>query len=493
MGIIQKQSISGTIYSYIGVGLGFLTTGLLFPRMLSTDEVGLLRLLVSYSTLLAQFAVLGVNTVTVRLFPHFRDDEKKHHGYLGLTLLIALAGFIVTAIVYTGFHQQVVEHSKEKSALFIPYFYYVVPLIFFTLLFGIFDTYYRVLYNAVIGIIYKEVVQRSLILLSVLLYFFKVVDFHTMVILYTVALISPALFLLYHLAKDKILFLKPDLGFIDKKLAKEMLSVAFFGIIASYSGVLVMNIDVIMVNHFLGLKAAGIYTITFFFGTLILVPMRTMGKISSVIIADAWKKDDRKTIFDIYRKSTLSLGVVGMLLFLGITGNLDNIFHIIGKNYETGRYVIVFIALANLTDIFQGISPHIIVNSKHYRWLSYLLLGFTALIVVTNLLFIPQYGLVGAALASFISKFIYNLSKFIFLIKTYDFQPYNKKHLLLIAASILTWLSVYFIPPLREYIIDLIVRSIIITVVFVALIYWWRVSVDINEKIDKVLRLVIKV
>ncbi len=487
MGVIQKQSISGTIYSYIGVVLGFLTTGLLFPRMLSTDQVGLLRLLVSYSTLLAQFAVLGINTVTVRLFPHFRDDEKKHHGYLGITLLVALAGFIVTTIAYAGLHNQVVEHAREKSALFIPYFWYVVPMVFFTLLFGIFDTYYRVLYNAVIGIVYKEVVQRSLILLAVLLYFFGVIDFHTLVILYSVAIISPALFLLYHLAKEKILFLKPDWSFIDKNLAKEMLSVAFFGIIASYSGVLVMNIDVIMVNHYLGLKAAGIYTITFFFGTLILVPMRTMGKIGSVVIADAWKKNDRTVIFEIYRKSTLSLGVVGMLLYLGIIGNLDNVFHIIGNNYEAGRYVIVFIALANLTDIFQGISAHIVLNSKYYRWFSYLLAGFTLIVVLTNLLFIPLMGLVGAALASFVSKLLFNISKFIFLYKKFGFQPYDKKHLLLLLSGIISFFSVYFIPPLPHFIFDLILRSGIITAVFVFLVYRWNISEEITEKIDKVL------
>ncbi len=488
MGVIQKQSISGTIYSYAGVVLGFLTTGILFPRIFSTDEVGLLRLLVSYSTLLAQFAVLGVNTVTVKLFPLFRDEEKKHHGYLGLTLLVATVGFIVTIAVYLGLHDYIISGSKEKSALFIPYFYYVVPLVFFTLLFGIFDTYYRVLYRAVIGIVYKEVVQRSLILVSILLYFFKVVDFNTLVIIYSFALISPALFLFFHLLKDKLLYLKPDFGYIDKKLAKEMLSVAFFGIIAGYSGVLVMNIDIIMVNNYLGLKAAGIYTITFFFGTLILVPMRTMGKISSVVIADAWKTNDKKTIFDIYRKSTLSLGIIGLLLFVGILGNLDNVFQIIGKDYEAGRMVIIFIGLANLTDIFLGISPHIIVNSNKYRWLSYLLIGFTVIIVISNLIFIPLFGLVGAALASFISKFVYNFSKYLFLYKTWGFQPFTFKHLILIFAALIAYFSVYFIPPMFHFIADIIVRSTIITIVFTFLVYWWKISDEVNDKIKKLVK-----
>ncbi|HEY9113717.1 MAG TPA: hypothetical protein VIN10_03400, partial [Bacteroidales bacterium] len=103
MGIIQKQSISGTIYSYIGVLLGFVITGLLFPRVFTTDEVGLLRVLISYSTLLAQFAGLGFSAVTVKLFPFFHSEKKNHHGFLGLVSLVSLFGFLLAAGGYLIF------------------------------------------------------------------------------------------------------------------------------------------------------------------------------------------------------------------------------------------------------------------------------------------------------------------------------------------------------------------------------------------------------
>lgn len=485
MGIIKKQSISGSIYSYIGVGLGFLISGILFPSLLSKNEIGLLRILVSYSTLLAQFAVLGFNTVTIKLFPNFRSTEKKHHGFLGLALLISLTGFIITVAIYLGLHNYIVNNAKDKSALFIPYYYYVIPLLFFTLLFGIFDTYYRVLYNAVKGIIYKEVVQRILIVISILLYYFELISFNSLVIFYSVAIISPAIFLLFALIKDKVFFIKPSLSFIDKKFAKKMASIALFGIIASYSGVLVQNIDLIMVDHYLGLSNAGIYTITFFFGTIILVPLRTMGKISSVVIADAWKTNDLKTIMDIYRKSSLSLSVAGLLLLIGIWGNIDNIFKIIGTDYESGKYVILFIALANITDVFLGVSPHIIVNSPHYRWLSFLLIFFTILVIVTNYIFIPMYGIIGAALASLISKSIYNIAKYLFLYWKWRFQPFTVKHLYLVLISLIVWYVSQLIPSINPFIVDLIIRSITITILYTASVYYLQISPDINASINK--------
>lgn len=487
MGVIQKQSILGAIYSYLGVGLGFLITVILFTQILSTEQIGLLRLLVSYSSIIAMFASLGINSVTIKLFPYFRNDEKKHHGYLGIALLVTLIGFIVAIIVYILFQPYIVEKAQEKSALFIPYFYFVIPLALFTLLFGIFDTYYRVLYNAVKGIIYKEVLQRVFILVAVILYYLGIVDFYEMVWLYVFAFIAPSLLLLAGLIRSKLFFIKPAFSFVNKKLATEMFNVALFGILASFSGVIVQTIDVIMVNDYLGLSLTGVYSISFFFGTLILIPIRTMGKIGSVVIADAWKINDRQAILDIYRKSSLSLSIIGVLLFIGIWGNIDNVFHLIGEDYEQGKYVILFISLANLTDVFLGLNSHIIVNSKYFKWLTYLILVFVVLVIITNILLIPIYGIVGAAIASFVSKLIFNLLKFLFVLKKFGFQPFNYKHLILLVIAVVSLYLSMLIPAFPNYIIDIIIRSITISIIFLVPVYFFKISEDINGRIKGVL------
>jgi O-antigen/teichoic acid export membrane protein len=438
--------------------------------------------------LLAQFAILGMNAVTIKLFPYFRDQEKKHHGFLGLAILISLAGFLFSTGIYLMLHDYIISNAKEKSSMFIPYFYYVIPLFFFTMLFGLFDTYYRVLYNAVKGTIYKEVVQRVLVILSILLFYFEVVDFQTMVILYTISMIAPTIFLFLELIKDKQLFLIPDFNFLDKKLVKQISTVALFGIISSYSGVLIMNIDLVMVDHYLGLSQAGVYTIAFFFGTLVIIPARTMGKITSVVIADAWKSDDKKTILDIYKKSTLSLPVAGTLVFIGLWANIDNVFSIIGPNYEPGKYVILFIGLANLVEMFASSSSHVIVNSPKYKWLSYLLLIYTVIIIITNILFIPVYGIIGAAIASLISRVIYGLLRFTFLRYYYHFQPYNFKHMLIVIVGFSVWYISTFIPHFEFFVNDIIIRSTVISVLFIPTIYFLHISEDINRMINLLLK-----
>jgi O-antigen/teichoic acid export membrane protein len=338
------------------------------------------------------------------------------------------------------------------------------------------------------GIIYKEVIQRVFILIVIVLYALRLIDFKFTIILYVIAIITPTILLFYSLIKSGHFFIKPDFSFIDPTLRKQFLDVSFFGIISTFSGVLVLNIDVIMVDRIMGLSAAGIYTVTFFFGTLILVPLRTMGKIGSVVISDAWKANDTETIQSIYKKSSLSLSVIGSLLFIGIWGNIDNVFFIISNDYLSGKYVILFIGLAALLDIALGINPQIIINSKYYRYISYFLFIFAVLLIITNLLLIPVYGIVGAAIASLISKFIYNLIKFFFLYKKFGFQPFDYRYPLLILFSLIAYFASLLLSPYDNYILDIIVRSLFIFVVFSVPVYFFKISEDINEHVDKIIR-----
>ena len=469
----------------MGVVLGFVTTAVLYPRIFNTAEVGLLRILVSYAVLFSQFAGLGINTVTVKLFPYFRNYDKKHHGYLGIALMISLAGLIIAISSYIALKSYILKSEGAENDLFTQYFYYVIPLIVFSLLFTVFDTYYRVLYKAVKGIIYKEVVQRVFILLVIIAYYFNLVDFHTMIIAYCLAIISPAILLFLSLIYNRQLSVIPDIKFIDKSLGKQMLNVGFWGIVASFSGVLVLNIDVIMVERMLGLSAAGIYTITFFFGTLILIPLRTLGKIGSVVIADAWKRNDIETISDIYKKSGLSLTVISLLLFIGIWGNIDNIFSLIKDDYLPGKMVIFYIGIANLFDNALSVSPHIIVNSKHYRYLSYMLLGFAVLLIISNIIMIPTYGIVGAAIASLISKFIFNLVKFVFLYSKFKLQPFSIKYIYLIFIGLMSYFVSTLIPTNTNFIIDILLRSSVITLVYALPVYFFKISPDLNNKFDE--------
>ncbi len=492
MGIIQKQAIRGTIYSYLGVLIGFITTGLLFPRILTTDENGLLKLLISYSLIFAQFASLGFNSVTTRLFTYFRDHKKSHHGFLFIAFMVGLGGFIIIIIAFFLLKPLIISNSIDKSALFIEYLYYIIPLIFFTLFFSILDNYYKVLYNAVRGTFLKEFLQRLLILFSVILYYFNLLNFNFFVIAYITAICLPTIIISISLIFEKQFSLKPDFSYLSKEMSRSMISVSVYGILISFSGILILNIDSIMINSMLGISQTGIYAITFFFGTIILIPSRSLTKISAVVIADAWKEKNLILIKDIYYKSCLNQLIFAGLLFIGIWANINNIFKILPPEYEPGKYVIFFIGISSLIQMASGVSNIVIFNSKYYKVHTYFMLILVVLIITTNLIFIPKYGIVGAAMASALSNLVFNLLKFIFLYIKFRMQPFDRKYFIIIIAAGLSYIIGYLLPEIKNYIFDIIIRSAIIALIYGSFILIFKVSDELNQKFFQIFKFIKK-
>jgi len=215
-----------------------------------------------------------------------------------------------------------------------------------------------------------------------------------------------------------------------------------------------------------------------------------MAKIGSVVISEAWKKNDLKTISEVYTKSSLTLSVLGLLFFIGIWGNIENVFQLIGEQYSEGRYVILFIALANITEVFMGLSGQIIVNSRYFKWQTYLLAFFSTTIVVTNFFLIPILGIIGAALATLISKLVFSAMKYFFIYKRFGIQPFTPKHFILVAIGVIAWYVSTFIPAFSNYIIDIIIRSTALTVLFLIPVYYFKISEDLNGRIDGVLNVI---
>jgi O-antigen/teichoic acid export membrane protein len=244
---------------------------------------------------------------------------------------------------------------------------------------------------------------------------------------------------------------------------------------------LVGNLDVLMVGSFLGLDAIAIYSVGFYIGSIIEIPTRSLSQITTPIVVKAWKDNDLKKISEMYRKTSLNQTIFGSFLFIGIWANVDNILRLLPPHYAQGKWVIFFIALSKLVDMITGINSEIIMASKYYRFNFYIMLMLIVLTVVTNYIFIPLYGLTGAAFAAALSMIIFNIVKYIFLSTKYKLSPFSEKTFI----SLLIPVGVYFlcsiVPVQNNLLLDIIIRSLAITILFLSLVIGLKVSEDINR------------
>jgi len=122
---------------------------------------------------------------------------------------------------------------------------------------------------------------------------------------------------------------------------------------------------------------------------------------------------------------------------------------------------------------------------------AYFIVAFTILIIFTNYLLIPQYGIIGAGIASLISITIHNSLKLIFVLVKFKMQPFTRKTILMIVIGIVVFFIQKLIPSLI-WTIDLPVRSVLITLVFTFVVYLFKISEDFNRQVDKLLNLILK-
>ncbi len=487
MGIIIKQSIKGAIWSYLGVAIGFITTAYIYPNYLTPEIVGLFALLLAWSNLFAQFSALGFHGVIARLFPRFRDKEKGHNGFVFIAFMVMLTGFSLFLITFWLIRPWLVESNLEKSALFAQYVNLLVPLTFLALLFTFLDSFNKMLYDAVLGALLNEFVQRISILLILLLYIMGWLTPHGLILAYAAVIGLKGAFLFFYLLFRRELNFKPQLGFVDKDLKREMLSVAIYSILTGVGFSIVFQIDKIIINQVMGLSATGVYTIAFYIGTLVVIPSRTLLRISGTLIAESFKKDDLDNIATIYRKSCINQFIIGAFLFGGIWINIDNILEILGPDYAGGKWVICFIGLGYLIDMATGANGHIISYSKYYRMALWLLLTLVAIMAVLMFVFIPVWGIVGAAAAIALAFLCNNFMKFLFVKVRFGMQPFTYKFLYVVLAFALSLGASFLVPQLALF-PDILLRSAVFSLVYLFLTYFLKISEDIEGLLKRFFR-----
>ncbi|OIP01898.1 MAG: hypothetical protein AUJ97_06600 [Bacteroidetes bacterium CG2_30_32_10] len=144
----------------------------------------------------------------------------------------------------------------------------------------------------------------------------------------------------------------------------------------------------------------------------------------------------------------------------------------------------MFIGLAKVYDAATGLNAAILGNSKYYFYFLFFIFFVAILAIINNLIFIPMYNIVGSAIATVITIFLYNTILVLFVKIKLKVQPFTLKNIkaLLVISSF--FIINAFIPLLNNPYFDSIIRSITVLILFLIAIYKFKLSPDINNFIN---------
>lgn len=483
MGVIIRQSFKATIVSYGGALIGAFLVVFIYPKCLTPSQVGLTNVLLTAATFFAAFALLGMNSAAIKFFPNFKDSKNNHNGFTFIFFGIPFIGFLFFAIIFILFQHSLMSLFEKNSGELNNFIFLVIPFTFIMLYNSILETYSSLHQRIVVPKIIKEVIVRILTIIIIFLFYFQWLSFYQFVIAFVgIYGFSLLLNIIYFNSIFKI-NLKPSFAVFKNPLRKEMLIFIGLIVLIGIGSNVATRVDNFVLSQMKGLAGVGIYTIPFFIASFIEMPSRAMFQITTPILSEALNKNDMQMVDSLYKRVALNQLIISSLLLLLIWINADNIFKIMpnGHLYEVGKYVILFIGLSKVYDAATGLNGQILGNSKYYYFYLWST-PLTGLITVVNLIiFIPIFGINGAAIASLITM-VLNNSILVFIVyyklKVQPFSINNIKAVLVISAFFI--LNI-FLPSFSNPYIDGIVRTSLFLVVYLFAIYKFKLSDDIND------------
>jgi len=481
MGIIQRDSFRITVIAYIGAVIGFLNKVFLFTNFLTPDQVGLANVLITLSLVYAQFASLGAHNIVYKFFPYFKDQAKQHNGFLQGISVLALGGFLIITVLFLFLKKPFADFYQESSPLLVENYFYLIPLALATVFYQIFDSYLRSLFkNSTPSLVY-EVGLRLFVTLSISVYAIELVDFQTFVLIYVLANCLPALIIVAYTSHIGQLFLNPVYTRTWRRFTKIIIVYGLFALLNNAGVWLLGIIDSLMVAGMIDLGAAGIYTTMVFITSVLLIPYRSILKVSTPIVAGFWKSKNMAAMSALYKDVSNTSLAIGGGLFLILWVNIDSVFHFMPAEYSLGKFVVLLLGIGRLFDMASGINGIIMVTSKKYRYDLFFTIGLVLATFLLNYLLIPVLGINGAALATMISLLLYNLLRVVFIRVHFNIQPFALKQIWV--PSIIAVLSIASlqIDQIANIFVDLFVRTAVIGLAYLVAVYKLNISPEFNQ------------
>jgi len=492
VGVIAKQSVKGTIATYLGVAVGFITTFFVLTRFLSSEEIGLARVLIDAATLFVGLAQLGTSASIIRFFPYFKDGGT-NHGFFFWTLVIPFIGFLLFALIYWACSVPLAAWFGDKSPLFVDYYYFVLPLAFFMLYEAIFETNSTVLMHIVVPRTVREVVVRVGLLICYLLYAFEVISMDGFVIGLCLNYAVAAFITLIYLFSLGQISLRPDWQFLreNKQLVRSYLLYTGFLIVSALTSVLAPTLSSFIITAQMGLQFTGIFAIATYIAVMVSIPSRSLISITQPELAQAIKDNDRPNTARLVAQASNNLLLIGGFIFLFIWLNIDLIFDILpnGATYAPAKYTVLLLGIGQLMVATFGIFLPTLNYSRFYAFSLLNSLALTLSALLLNNALIPHFGMNGAALATVLSDLIYYILVVSITCLTQRIQPFKREHLwsflLLAVLFACNQLWLYFAPAFTSGWLGLL-RFAVIALIGLAAAYKFQLSPEINEILRRI-------
>ena len=400
------QNASWIIGGRIGHIILSFVIGLLTARYLGPSNYGLINYATAYATFFTAFCTLGINSLIIKDFIDYPEEEGEA---IGTTLVLRLISSILSLCTIVGI-VSIIDRNETVTIV-------IVGLYSVSLVFHIFDTFNYWFQSKLKSKYYAISTLVSYLVASayriVLLITGKSTEWFALANSVDYAVVAILLFIFYKLNNG------PKLSFSFRK-AKQLLSISCSYILSGLMVAIYGATDKLMLKQMLDEASVGYYALA---SSISVMWVFLLSAIIDSLKPDIMRyhNEDKKMYEEANRKLYAIIFYVSAFASLCIVIIAPLFINIVyGEEYLPAvtplRIVVWYVSFSYL-----GVARDIwIICEKKQKYLKYIYIGSALMNIVLNYFMIPVFGASGAAIATVATQIS---TIFIFPLFIKDFVP----------------------------------------------------------------------
>lgn len=439
--------ITGTMASML---LAFIARVMII-RITTQSEYGVYTLALSVVGIFATISTMGLSEGVTRHIAYFRGNGnlKNVKATIFSSIKIALISsvlFTIISLYYSDFISVNIFQSPELANV-LKIFVFTIPFIVFINLFiAIFRGFGNVNTHVYFNNLLKPVLNILLLIVVILLG----LSFLGVVYAYFLSiLITCTLFTIYIWKRYALTIGKNEL--FNNSMTKDLL---FFSIPLLAVGVLIQTMswtDTLMLGYFKTPKEVGIYNAALPLAHLLSIVVTSVAFLYTPIMSKLYGEHKMEELRLSYAISTkwIFIGTLPIffILFMFPTVALNSMF---GPRYVGASDALQILALGFIFNSYFGLNYYTLITIGKSKFIMQCTLISAVINVILNIILIPEFSLVGAAIASALSFAVVEPLMALKLYKTSRAHPFTKTYLKTTVISILVISFFYCIKNLFD-------------------------------------------
>ena len=480
MGIVFKQTSWNIVTITIAILIGGINTLYFYPEFLREQYYGLVVFLLATSNLLQPLMSFGAQHTIIKFFSSFKNVKEKDE-FLSSIIFLPLFFILPVCFLVVQFHDLIAEFLSVKNPIIKSYVWVIFLVSFATSYFEVFYAWSRVQFKSIFGNILKEIYPRIAVFILLFLVSIDILTKENFVWWLTgLYYIRLAIMIIYSL-----FLYTPKFSVKIPNNFKEILSYSIYILLAGSAASFLIDIDKYMIPQKQAISQTAYYAVAVFIATVVEIPGRAMFQIINPLVAKALNEENFVELKNLYKQSSENLLIVCGLFFLLINLNIDSFYMFLNnQEYSNASLVVLIISSAKLIQMSFGCGPAILATSKFYKITLPFSIAMAVSVYFLNDYLIDLYGINGAAISTFIVLLIFTVLKIIYIRYKVKLQPFNFNSIKIFTSILLIYFFNSYINLELSPLIEIIIRSIIILITYVLVIYFFGVSKKMKDLLN---------